>query len=189
MEGMTSTWITNLHRSCVEFGIFIGGGWCAPLQRVKDVHIATAFTNHFTNIPAKDIRLFRECFRHMNVTTLADITNGAGTHIASGIHELRFPAYPSKFHFHLQPITITGKHRDLWNEFLAEITISHTHQLINPLGPWLTTPSTHRPYRLADGSLYTQHENEQWYRHQLLAPVSAFWVVIMVPLSVQKNST
>ena len=26
MDGMTSTWITNLHKSCVEFGISIPGG-------------------------------------------------------------------------------------------------------------------------------------------------------------------
>ena len=26
MEGMTKTWITNLHKSCVEFGIILAGG-------------------------------------------------------------------------------------------------------------------------------------------------------------------
>ena len=81
----------NLHVLCVEFGISISGGWCPPLQRVNDSHIATIFTTNFTNIMSTNMHLFRECFCHMNVTTLADITNAVGTHIAPGIRELCEP--------------------------------------------------------------------------------------------------
>ena len=84
MEGMNTTWITNLHKSCAEFGVILAGGWTAPLQRLHDVHIATALPT-FTNITKKETRLFRECFRHMYITTLADITNAAGTHLASDV--------------------------------------------------------------------------------------------------------
>ena len=102
MEGMTPTWITNLHKSCVEFGVSIAGGWTAPLQRLNDTHIATIYTNHFTNISKQYMRLFRECFRHMHVTALAVITNAAGIYLASGVRALHQPVYPSIYHFHLQ---------------------------------------------------------------------------------------
>ena len=167
LEGMTSTWITNLHQSCVEFGISITGGWCAPLQRTNDQHIATTFNNNFPNNKPKQMRLFRECFRHMNVTTLADITNAAGTHLVHGVRQLRGPVHPSIYHFQVNPLTITGGHRNIWRNFLNAITLISQDELNTPLGAWTTTPSTHRPYRLAGGSLYKQHANKQWYRHQL----------------------
>ena len=167
MEGMTPTRITNLHKLCAEFVITIPGGWCAPLQRTNDLHIATVFTSHFPNSTTRELRLFRDCFRHMNVTTLADITNAAGTHLARGARELRVPAYPSIFHFHLQPIKITTEHRAIWNRCLDAITTSNRQQLYTPLGAWTSTPSTIRPFRLAGGSLYKQHDNKQWYWHQL----------------------
>ena len=125
MEGMTKTWITNLHKACVEFGVILAGGWTAPLQRLHDVHIATAFTNTFTNITKKEMRLFRECFRHMHITTLADITNAAGTHLASDVRALQQPAYRSNFHFHLKPFTITREHRRIWNILINSITTTN----------------------------------------------------------------
>ena len=103
----------------------------------------------------------------MNITTLADITNAAGTHLAHGIRQLCGPVYPSIFHFHIQPLAITRAHHTIWRSFLNAITLNTNDKLITPLGAWTTTPSTHRPYRLAGGSLYTKHQNEQWYRHQL----------------------
>ena len=95
MEGITLTWITNLLKSCPEFGVILAGGWTAPLQRLHDIHIATSFTNNFT------------------------------------------------------------------------ITTTNPLQLQQPLGAWISPPSTHRPYRLANGSFFVQHDDEKWYRHLL----------------------
>ena len=113
------------------------------------------------------MRLFRECFRHMNVTTLTDITNAAGTHLVRGVRHLGGPAHPSIYHFHVNPLTITESHRTIWREFLNTLTSNTQDKLITPLGAWTTTPSTIRPYRLAGGSFFHQHSNDQWYRHQL----------------------
>ena len=167
MEGMTLTWITNLHKSCVEFGVILAGGWTAPLQRLNDIHIATSFTNNFTNITKREMRLFCECFRHLLITTLADITNATGTHLASNVRALQQPAYSLIYHFHLQPFTITRAHRRIWHIFLNAITTTNPLQLQQPLGAWISPPSTHHPFRLANGSLYVQHDDEKWYRHLL----------------------
>ena len=156
-----------MHRSCVEFEISINGGWCPPLQRLNDQHIATAFTNLFPTSTRSELRLFRECFRHMHTTTLADLTNAAGTHLACGVRDLLGPVYKSNFHFHLQPLAISRNHRIIWREFLNSITTDTTDQLRTPLGGWTTPPSTHRPFRLARGSLFHQHSDEIWYRHQI----------------------
>ena len=103
----------------------------------------------------------------MNTTTLADITNAAGTHLAHDIRKLDGPIYPSIYHFHVNPLTITQSHRNIWREFLNTLTLNTKDKLTTPLGAWTTTPSTLRPYRLAGGSLFQQHSNNQWYRHQL----------------------
>ena len=106
----------------------------------------------------------------MHTTTLADITNAAGTHLAQDIRKLKGPVYPSIYHFHVYPITITQSHHDIWRKFLNTL-ISNitTDKLSTPLGAWTSTPSTIRPYRIAGGSLFHQHSNEKWYRHQLSA--------------------
>ena len=103
----------------------------------------------------------------MNITTLADITNAAGTHLAQGIRQLDAPVHPSIYHFHVYPFTITQSHRNIWREFLNTLTSNTEDKLLTPLGAWTTTPSTIRPYRIAEGLLFQQHSNKQWYRHQL----------------------
>ena len=142
MDGMTPTWITNLHKSCVEFGVSTAGGWTAPLQCLHGIHIATAFSNNFTNITKKEMRLFRECFRHMYITTLSDITNAAGTHLATTVCALQQPAYCSIYLFHLQPFNITREHLRIWNIFLHSITTTNPLQLQQPLGAWIYTPTS-----------------------------------------------
>ena len=86
-----------------------------------------------------ELRLFCECFCHMHTTTLADITNAAGTHIAHGVRDLRSPVYKSNFHFHLQPLAISRDHRIIWYEFLNAITTESIDQLRTPLGGWTTS--------------------------------------------------
>ena len=95
------------------------------------------------------------------------ITNAAGTHLATDVRALQQPAYRSKFHFHLKPFTITRDHRRVWNIFLNSITTTNPFQLRQSLGVWTSTPSTHRPFRLANGAFYVQHDDEKWYRHLL----------------------
>ena len=122
---------------------------------------------YINNILNHNLCILRECYQHMHVTTLADITDASGTHLAKAARALQQPVYQSKFHFHLEPFTITKTHCRIWNEALNTITVSGGNVLSKPLGAWTTTPSTSRPYRLANGLLFAQHEDEQWYRHQL----------------------
>mmetsp|Transcript_5280 Transcript_5280/g.7821 ORF Transcript_5280/g.7821 Transcript_5280/m.7821 type:complete len:425 (-) Transcript_5280:58-1332(-) len=167
MEGMTLTWIMNVHKSCAEFEVSIARAWTAPLQQLHDIHIATILTNNINNLTKKQMPLFCECFCHMRITMLADITNAAGTHLAPGVHALHQPVYPSIYHFRLHPFTITRGHRHIWNSCLDAITTSNQHQLKQPLGDWISSPSTYCPYCLANGSLFVEHNNELWYQHQL----------------------
>mmetsp|Transcript_13489 Transcript_13489/g.20529 ORF Transcript_13489/g.20529 Transcript_13489/m.20529 type:complete len:116 (-) Transcript_13489:405-752(-) len=104
---------------------------------------------------------------HMHVTTLVDITNAAGTVIASDVRALRRPVHPSIYHSHLQPFTITKEHHRIWNLSFDAITTSNGKELHNPLGAWTSTPSAQRPYCPVNRSLFVQHNNLKWYQPQL----------------------
>ena len=82
ISGVTPTWLTRLHKNCMEVGIRLEGGWSVPRQPVGDFHIAglpacgnVTLTNH-------QCKLFRETFIFLQVTTIADITTACGSYFA-----------------------------------------------------------------------------------------------------------
>jgi len=93
MEGMTTTWITNLHKSCVELGVTIMGGWTTPLQRLHDIHIATIFTNNLH-------QLFMPYNSQLILQYIISTYNHSpspGSIVASGIHFFTPSLPPTRF--------------------------------------------------------------------------------------------
>ena len=107
MRGMTKTWLTVLHKNCANFDIRVTGGDVLPLQQTNDIYIGElpSYTN-FT-LGTADQHLFRECHRHLHLTTVADMVNTAGTHLRPGIRKLSPQANATSiFNWHLGKMLI-----------------------------------------------------------------------------------
>ena len=121
------------------------GGWSAPLQQVRDCHIADLPARGKLVLSNHQWKLFREAFIILWVTTISDIITACSGYFTPAASKVR-PSHPSVFQLPRQQYNITNKHKSVFHQILAVNTNNHHHKLIQPLGAWITTSTTIRKY-------------------------------------------
>ena len=142
---VTPTRLTNLHQSFQKIGIQLEEGWPVPLQRMNNCHIADlpgwgklSLSNHLW-------KLFREMFISLQVTLISDITTACGGYFTPAASRVT-PSYPSVFQWLQQQHNITSEHKTLFTQILAANITICSYKLSQPLGAWITKPTTIRKY-------------------------------------------
>ena len=163
ISGVTPTWLTRLHKNCMEVGIHLEGGWSAPRQRVGDFHIAELPARGNVMLTNYQWKLYRETYIFLQVTTIANITTACGSYFNREARAVT-QSYPSVFKWPRQQHNITYKHKLIFCQILTANTNRH-YKIQQPLGPWNTKPTTSRLYHQTGEVVYSGNALGQWTSH------------------------
>ena len=147
----------------MEVGIRLEGGWSAPRQRVGGFHIAELPARGNVTLTNYQWKLFRETFIFLQVTMTADITTACGSYFTREARAVT-QSYQSIFKWPRQQHNITYKHKLISHQILTANTNRH-YKTQQPLGAWITKPTTSRLYRQAGEVIYNGNALGQWASH------------------------
>ena len=159
-------WLTYLHQNYLEIGIRLEGGSPAQLQRVGNCHIADLPAQGNLELSNQEWQLFRETFIFVQVTMISDIfTATAATLQGQQVKPNHHTHQSSNSH---DNNTTTPAHKELFYQILgANINICQ-YRLTQPLGAWLTTPTTIREFRRVCKVVYIRNALDQWSSHSCI---------------------
>ena len=109
-------------------------------------------------------KLFREMFKYLNITIIANIVTACGQFITKEAYK-GTKSYESIHKWPRQQHFISNAHREFWSTCMISITQRGSRQLRQPLGAWTTSPTTIRPYRMAGDKLLVQQQDGSWLQH------------------------
>ena len=164
ISSVTETWWTILHLNCCKSNIRLEGGWTAQLQRFNDYFIAKLPTRASITMQPRQWKLFSEKFIFLNITTIADIVTICGHYITKEAYA-SVKSYESNHKWPRQQHFISKAHRELWTTCMVNITRQGSRHLHQPMGSWITPPTTIRHHRIAGDKLLTQQQDGSWLQH------------------------
>ena len=162
--GVTETWWTVLRLNCCKANIRLEGGWTAQLQRCNDFFLAKLPTRAFMTMQPHKWKIFYKMFIYLNITNIANIVTACGHYITKEAYT-GVKSYESIHKCPHQQHFISKAHHELWTTCMTNITRQGSRHLRQPLGVWITSPTTIRPHTMVDKKLFTQQQDGSWLQH------------------------
>ena len=136
----THNWFLNVWDFLLSIHgtIHLERAWKLELQRTNDVSLMDSFMMHVPHLPPQDLKCLNACCIFLQVITLADITDGSGTHILpSSLQGTRHNDWHSSYTWPHQ-IRPSPEAWRVWCKTLCTqfCTISASNRLQRPLGIW-----------------------------------------------------
>ena len=157
----------------MEVGIQLEGGWSVPRQWVGGFHNAELLARRNVKLTNYQWTLFHETFILLQVTTITNITTACGSYFAQEAWAVT-QSYPSIFKWPGQQHIITYKHKLIFRWILTANTNRH-YKIQQPLGAWITKPTTSRLYHQAGEVIYSGNALGQWSSHSRIPRRHQLW--------------
>ena len=143
---LESTWITSLRQYLFECQatIEVDTPFVPAIQRTNDAYLMEiAHSHNFTKGQTKRVNY---CRMYLNVVTVSDIANAAGTHIDPGMYSGNLNSMSSSSKWH--PVNQARPDDKSWKQWRRLLHLlcqrRHTKTLREPLGAWLVEPNALR---------------------------------------------
>jgi hypothetical protein len=146
----TRNWLLNVWEFLISIHgtIHLERAWKLELQHANDVSLMDYFMTHLPPLPPKTLKRLNACRIFLQVITLADLTDGSGTHILPG--SLQGARHNDRRSSYTWPHQIRPSSK-AWRTWRKKIctqfcTTSASNRLQRPLGIWQHNGPLHQKW-------------------------------------------